>query len=141
MTGRDPIASATLAQLYISQGHLRKAKTVIAEVLERAPMDGAALQLRSRLSAVSEAQLSAAADDAEIALRWQQTPAGTHAIVVCFVGGVVRVDSVACASASGRWSLRRPSAAGSAVACIGHVVPGRGFVAVCTARPLSWEVC
>jgi hypothetical protein len=141
MTAHDPIASPTLAQLYIAQGHLRKARAVVAEVLERDPLDGHALHLASRLRAVGEAQLTVSVDAGEIALRWQRVPNAprTHVVLVCFVDGVVRVASVLCASSTGRWAARRPEAPGSAAACIGRVVPGHGFVPVAVARPVSWE--
>ena len=139
MSQHDPIASPTLAQLYIAQGHTTKARNVLTEVLERDPFDGHALHLRERLTALGQAQLSASVDATKIALRWQQVPRTLHALVVCFVGGVVRVDSVRCASAAGQWATHRPARPGSAVACLGHVVPERGFVATCVARPLSWE--
>jgi hypothetical protein len=141
MTARDPIASPTLAQLYIAQGHLRKARSVVAEVLERDPLDGHALHLASRLSAVVEAQLTASVDAGEITLRWQRIPVvpQTHVVLVCFAGGVARVGSIPCTSSTGRWAAPRPAAPGSAAACIGRVVAGRGFVAVTVARPVSWE--
>jgi hypothetical protein len=153
MSGRDPIASPTLAQLYIAQGHLRKARAVVDEVLERDPFDGHALHLASRLRAVGEATLSASVDATEIALRWQRVPfaPATHVVLVCFVGGVMNVRSVPCSSSGegqrdpvagmvgGEWTVPRPRAPGSAAACIGRVVAGRGFVALTVARPVSWE--
>ena len=141
MSRHDPIASPTLAQLYIAQGHLRKARSVVEEVLERDPLDGHALHLASRLRAVGEAQLTAAVDAEEIALRWQKVPLvpPTHVVLVCFVGGVVRVGSVPCATQNGRWAAPRPEGPGSAAACIGRVVAGRGFVPITVARPVSWE--
>jgi hypothetical protein len=137
----DPIASPTLAQLYIAQGHLRKARGVVAEVLERDPLDGHALHLASRLRAVGEAQLSATVDAGEIALRWQRVGdvPQTHVVLACFVDGVVRVISTPCTAVNGRWNTRCPGESGSAAACIGRVVAGRGFVAVAVARPVSWE--
>jgi hypothetical protein len=141
MTLRDPIASPTLAQLYIAQGHLRKARSVVAEVLERDPLDGHALHLASRLRAVGDAQLTASVAAGEIALRWQGIPAvpQAHVVLVCFAGGVVRVGSIPCTAATGRWAAPCPPAPGSAAACIGRVVAGRGFIAVTVARPVSWE--
>ena len=153
MSARDPIASPTLAQLYIAQGHLRKAKAVVEEVLERDPLDGHALHLASRLRAVGDATLSASVDGTEIVLRWQRVPCvpEMHVVLVCFVGGVVNVRSVPCSWSGGRerepvagmvggeWTVPRPRSPGSAAACLGRVVAGRGFVALTVARPVSWE--
>ncbi len=141
MSANDPIASPTLAQLYIAQGHLRKARAVVEEVLERDPLDGHALHLASRLRAVGEAQLTATLEAGEIALQWQKVPSvpAMHVVLLCFVGRTVRVTSVPCATRSGRWAAPRPERPGSAAACIGRVVAGRGFVPIAVARPVSWE--
>src|SRR5690606_8710314 len=70
MTPHHALASATLAQLYASQGHLDKALAQVDELLTRKPGDGDALALRERLYLRKGARLELRVDR-EILLRWQ----------------------------------------------------------------------
>lgn len=67
-TQADPIASATLARLYLTQGHASRAQAILAEVIERDPYDGDALALRSRLHP-RPPRLSATVEDEMLSLR------------------------------------------------------------------------
>ena len=141
MNRADPIASATLALLYVSQGHRTKAQRVLEEVLTRDPLDGPALALRQRLAIPSHAVLGIAVDEQDITVEWQGAVGPVHAVVflVRVVGNRVtrRVTSARCEDAFGRWSLRRPWASGSAVGCLGQMTPA-GFQPIVTARPVTW---
>lgn len=140
MTPRDPIASATLAQLYIAQGHHQQALKVLAEVLGRSPLDGAALHLRSRLGdARPRIQLSV--DREGIMLKWQGADPTLHALIACYGSGRGRarsfVTSATCRGSFGEHAWERPWSEGTVVACLGRV-DERGFWAVSTTRPVSW---
>ena len=50
MKRRDPLASPTLAHLYVEQGHYTKAKAVLDTVIADDPCQGQALALRERLA-------------------------------------------------------------------------------------------
>ena len=70
MTKHDPLASPTLAQLYIGQGHFDRARETIQEILADDPENGDALVLRDRLDAGSQASLELEIDR-EVVLRWR----------------------------------------------------------------------
>ena len=140
MSRRDPIASATLAQLYIAQGHGHQAQKILAEVLERAPLDGAALHLQARL-AEHRPHIQLAVDRQDIVLRWQGADPTLHAIIACF--GALRgrprcvVTSTTCRGPFGEHAWERPWSEGTVVGCLGRVDDG-GFGVVSTTRPVSW---
>lgn len=144
MARKDPLASPTLAQLYVQQGHVGRARQVIDTLLEENPLNGHALAMRERLRHVSEASLVAEQDGREIVLRWQKVHAGPTVHLVLFFAwferAVVRtrVESVACRTSSGEHRVRARPGPGSVVACIGRVEPGHGFVAAAVGEPLAW---
>ncbi len=148
----DPVASSTLAALYIAQGHERKAARVLQAVLDDDPFDGAALELSRRLDAPNTASLTVDVDETSIALSWTcsaedaQTPqraAPLHVVLIRYAdtghGFNARVDSVRCDGPRGRWKVARPRSGGSAVATLGRVT-GRGFTPLATARPVAWTL-
>ncbi|GEM_PF-1806758 len=70
----DPLASPTLAQLYVAQGHFGKARRVLASLLASDPFNGPALALQQRLTLHFHAMLTVqtlgqtpVADEQEIA--------------------------------------------------------------------------
>jgi hypothetical protein len=140
MKRRDPIASATLAQLYIAQGHVQQAQKILSDVLRRDPFDGAALHLRARL-AEHRPHAQLAVDHHDIVLRWQGADPTLHAIIACF--GVHRgrsrsiVTSTTCRGPFGEYAWERPWSEGTVVGCLGRV-DERGLWAVSTTRPVSW---
>jgi len=145
---RDPIATPTLARLYLGQGHLDRARAVLDDCLARDPWDGHALALRDRLAARSEAVLTITHADEQLHLAWnglERSPrVGAHPVVVLVAitqaGAPIAtwVTSTRCGAAFGTWDTSVPFARGSACACIGDVVPGRGFSVLTVARPISW---
>jgi hypothetical protein len=69
MVSPDPIVSPTLAQLYIAQGHVARARETIDQILAADPELGEALVLRDRLDANAQARLELEIDR-EVVLRW-----------------------------------------------------------------------
>ncbi len=140
---RDPIASTTIARLYLAQGHRRKAARMLSALLEREPGDGAALHLQQRLERTASPTLTASVDDAVLEVSWEsvRSDPARHVVVVSYLGvgtlPKVQVTSVACEDASGACTFARPRAPGSAVVCLGFVGPD-GFVAEAVTSPLLW---
>jgi hypothetical protein len=150
---RDPIATPTLARLYLGQGHTERARAVIDDCLARDPWDGHALVLRDRLAARSEASVTIVHTGESLRLAWNglEDPAGAQLVLVAITqsGAPIAtwVTSTRCATAIGNWEIALPFARGSACACIGRVEAGakatgggttRGFAVLTVARPLSW---
>ncbi len=144
---RDPIATPTLARLYLGQGHVERARAVIADCLARDPWDGHALALRDRLAARSDATLTIVHDGDALRIAWNAVEMPTRAQVVLVAitqsGAPIAtwVTSTRCATAIGSWEIALPFPRGSACACIGRLEsgPGRPGLAVLTvARPLAW---
>ncbi len=141
---RDPIASTTIARLYIAQGHRRKAARMLTALLERTPGDGAALHLQQRLATTECPTLIASVDDTVLEVSWEavrEAPA-RHVVVVSYLGAGtvprVQVTSVACNESSGVCTFARPGEPGSAAICLGFVGP-EGFIAEAVTSPLVWS--
>ncbi len=139
----EPIESATLARLYLSQGHETKARAMLRRLVEARPDDGDALALDARLGP-APGQMTARVAGADLVVGWQgvRSDATTHVIAVTMRHGPhgVRtgVTSVPCATAFGRVRFARPTGRGALSACIGKVVPGSGFVVLAIATPVHW---
>lgn len=142
MTLPDPIASATLARLYMAQGHWVRARAILDEVLARTPFDGDALALRSRLRP-ARARLSVTIEDEGLAFRWQGVgdPERLHVVVVMWGGEGMPprqwVTSRPCTGAFGRHHLPRPWPRGVLVAALG-CMDDAGFAPQVVAEPLGW---
>lgn len=142
MSTPDPIASATLARLYLSQGHGARARAILDEVLERTPFDGDALALRSRLR-LTRPRLSATLEDEMLCLRWQSvSEPGRVYLVIAAWGDDPRspaqwMTSRPCTGAFGRHQLPRPWPRGVLVASLGRV-DAQGFAPQVVAKPLGW---
>lgn len=141
---RDPIASTTIARLYLAQGHRRKAARMLDALIDRDPADGSALHLRERLERTEMPTLTAAVDEAHLEVTWEgvhETPP-RHVVVVSYLGDAtlprIQVTSVACEEAIGECTFARPTAPGSAAVCLGFMGPG-GFVAEAVTSPLVWS--
>jgi hypothetical protein len=138
----DPIASATLARLYMAQGHWVRARAILDEVLARTPLDGDALALLARLRP-ARPRLAATIEDDALCLRWQGVtdPGRCHVVVAMWGGDGVpprqRVTSRPCTGAFGRHHLPRPWPRGVLVASLGRV-DDRGFSPQAVAEPLGW---
>ncbi len=141
---RDPIASTTIARLYLAQGHRRKAARMLEALLERDPCDGAALHLRDRLEQTFVPTLTASVDEEHLDVSWESVRSAPprHVVVVSFLGeGTlprVQVTSVPCEEARGACTFARPRAPGSASICLGFIGPS-GFVAEAVTSPLVWS--
>ena len=140
---RDPIASTTIARLYLAQEHRRKAARMLETLIERDPADGSALHLRERLHRTETPTLTAAVDETHLEVTWEgvrDAPA-RHVVVISYLGeGTlprVQVTSVACEEAMGECTFARPREPGSAAVCLGFMGPG-GFVAEAVTSPLVW---
>jgi hypothetical protein len=142
VTPPDPIASATLARLYMAQGHWVRARAILDEVLARTPFDGDALALRMRLYA-ARPRLAATVEGDGLCLRWQGViEPERHHVVMAMWGGEGMpphqwVTSRPCTSAFGRHHLPRPWPRGVLVAALGRVDHG-GFAPQVVAEPLGW---
>lgn len=142
--------SPTLAQLYLAQGHLDRAREQVLALLADDPFSGVALALNARLSAMSLASATRLALDVdrEIILRWDipdthwreharldlvlcVTPRGTHSTPHYLSGPADR--------AQGEMHLPFPYPRGSASACIAALVgPRRRFRPFAVSASASW---
>lgn len=150
----EALASPTLAQLYLAQGHPGRARTTLDEVLTDDPYNGMALALRERLRLHPHAEVQARFDPGsgfggaiELSwsvperLPWLRSEARLElvfAIARLRDESALRFSSRICRSARG--SERIPAPLGPASAALALVVHERGgalrFLAV--AEPLSW---
>jgi hypothetical protein len=144
MTAADPIASPTLALLYLSQGHLGTARTIVGQLLQRDPFDGQALVLARRLAARGSAHIECEVTAEHIAISWQGVEVGpqTHVIWVLTTpdGGTprVRVTSARCVQGFGSIERPRPGSHGSVCCCIARIDPSDGFVPLTVGVARSW---
>ena len=65
----DPLASPTLAALYLRQGHLQRAGSVVDSLLKKNPEDGVALALAHRIQCLTTVGLEVWIHDDALALR------------------------------------------------------------------------
>ncbi len=138
----DPIASATLARLYIEQDHLGRARSVVDAVLRRDPLDGHALALRDRLRAYSHARVDCRVEGDELRVTWRRLAGArlaTVRIAICTGRATERryVD-VPCKRPNGSHRMALPEYPASAVACI--LGPGKGTTRtpVAVSSPIAW---
>lgn len=129
----DLVASVTLAQLYIGQGHRARARDTLQTVLERNPTHGHARCLLERLELGFHAALKLKPlDDSWLEVTYAAAPAGSRVLVASYYRStpVERVrtffTSAPCNAPTGRWEIQLQSRA-RVVACIGSVLPS-GFV-------------
>lgn len=143
MNDVDPLATPTLARLYLGQGHFDRARNVLVACLQRDPHDGHALALLRRIDARSDASLSLTLAGDRLVLKWTGVvDANVRSVVVVAiapVGGTTTrwVGGVRCRDPFGRWECPLPFPRGSACACIGRL-DEQGWAVDTVARPLSW---
>lgn len=144
MRKADPIASPTLARLYMSQGHWARARGMLEQLVERDPYDGDALALLARLGAQS-GRLTVRRDGNDLHFRWHAI--ATHPAVSLVAvttraegpGGLrVGVTSVPCTEPFGELRFALPSEHGAVAASIGRVVPGSGYVPSVVVPAFNW---
>lgn len=151
MSEAPTLASATLAQLYMQQGHLEQARRVAARVLAGDPFHGHALALAARLATRSRARLYAAFQPGRgVVVRWHDAPEapGLHLIAATFhpvpaLAGRTSVDltSIRCQAAAGEHTFpvaggTRPAPA-SVSLCLARLGP-RGLQILATHEAISW---
>ncbi len=148
--GRLRLASPTMAQIYMRQGHFHRARETLDAVLQSDPTSGAAHVLRERLALLDGATVSGriGGDSRHLELRWKAAPTGTHVLIVLFRGRDVYVTSRPCKVADGRWRLALDSSARDhastaepGAAAISLVRPGEHGMAtpIAVAEPLRWD--
>lgn len=144
MSRPDPIASPTLARLYMSQGHWARARGMLEQLLDKDRLDPDALALMARIGQPS-GRLTVRREGDDLRLRWHAiaTRPVTHLVAVTTRldrAAVVRcgVTSVQCEEPFGELRFALPSERGAVAASVGRVVPGSGYVPLVVAPPLSW---
>lgn len=140
----DPIASPTLARLYMSQGHWARARGMVEQLIDRDALDGDALALLARLGPAA-GRLTVRRDGDDLRLKWHAVATSPPTYLVAITtrldataGLRVGVTSVRCEQPFGELRFALPSVRGAVAASIGRVESGRGYVASVVAAPLSW---
>ena len=105
----DRLASPTMAQIFMRQGHWRRARETLDALLAERPFAGPALALRERLAVVEAPTLHAHLDGNEALARWQRAPEGAHLVIVTFAGQAVHVTSAPIGERDGRRRLPLPA--------------------------------
>lgn len=144
MSANDLIASPTLAHLYISQGHRRRAREVLDDVLARDASDGHAQHLRWRLDTIEPGEIALQLTGGRLRATWKRarTPEGCHVVLYALRrakdGLLTWVTSAAVEGTLGSVDFAIPFPRGSATACMGRLVGDRGFVPHCVGDPVVW---
>jgi hypothetical protein len=143
--GDDPLASATLAQLYVAQGHLDRAARVLDAVLARDPLHGHALALATRLAALVPARLTAARVEDRAVLTWAaaaDTPGPLHLVWRRWAGapptGAGLLSSIRCDAVRGDYAVVLEPGPGALAACLATVDAARRLRILAVAEPLVW---
>jgi hypothetical protein len=141
----DPLASPTLAQLYVTQGHYDRAARVLDAVLSGDPENGHALALRKRLALRrrGEVVIERAKDELSVRYRFDGSPSDAHVVVGLWraQGGRAAAEplvSQACPAREGQLSFLVPAGPGSASACLARLDSDGRLEVVAVAEPLTW---
>jgi hypothetical protein len=153
----EPLASATLALLYLAQGHRSRAQATLREVLEAEPTNGYALALHHRMQSRPHARLdarfvasSAAAGidigAGELELDWsipEQLVPPEHRldVVVAFATRdrtSLRFTSIPCLEPTATQRMPAPLGPASAAVALLASMPGRPARLLAVAEPRSW---
>lgn len=139
--GADPLASPTLAALYLRQGHLERARQVTQQLLQRTPDDPTAHALARRVEWLRRVDLEAWVRDEHLHLRMPGAPA--HAVVlevkVFSVDGLppATIERTWTPDAGPRTQVPLPSERGAAVARIR--ISREGILAILgVSRVVTW---
>ena len=145
MTRLDPIASATLAKLYIDQGHFTRAAKVIDAVLANQPFQGAALVLRERLRSHAPTSVTCERHDDFLVVRWHKARTRDALRVLVKIitfddsGGLLKVERILpCEQTHGTHRIPLEAAIGSAAVCLARRTNGR-MIPVAVASAVSWS--
>lgn len=134
----DPVASTTLALLYVGQGHEDKALEVLESVLAADPFCGPALALLSRLER-PQAKLEAHIQGDELNVAWAAAPRGAAVIIAMRFGSELTplVTSQPCEGSRGRWVMSLPEGPAAVSLVLARLEDGHPrYLAV--AEPLFW---
>ncbi|MEZ4385876.1 MAG: tetratricopeptide repeat protein [Nannocystaceae bacterium] len=151
-SSRRRLASPTMAQIYMRQGHYHRARETLDAVLQSDPTAGAALVLRERLDLLDgptirgRAVPSDAKHGGALELRW--TGAGTrsggsdtHALVVVFQGRGVYVTSRRCDASDGEARIdlpRRGEPTGAASVALVRLAADGEATPLAVAEAITW---
>lgn len=117
----DLLASATLAKLYVEQGHFARAREIVDTVLAQEPFDPLACAYRERLRTRSHAGVKLHVEADALAVKWRRVPGARLAglFVHVFAAGerIPVVTRARCEKPNSTFRLARPRR-GSAVAVI-----------------------
>ncbi len=146
MSAEDPLASPTLAQLYITQGHYERAESVLEAVLGAQPLNAHALALRERVDARRCAHLSLARQDTQLLARFaapHELAEDVHVLLASWrlVGGrpvSEPLRSRACLGAEGELLFPAPAGPASACACLARLDAEGALEVLAVAEPLTW---
>jgi hypothetical protein len=152
----EPLASATLALLYLAQGHRSRARATLDEVLEAEPGNGYALALHERMQLRPTPRLgarfvasSAAGIDigaGELELSWsfsaELVPADhrLHVVVGFATRGrsCLRYTSIPCLDRTATQRMPAPLGPASAALTLVASKPGAPLRLLAVAEPLHW---
>jgi hypothetical protein len=118
------LASATIARLYLQQGHFDKAQAVINALLSLSPSQGEALALRERLVKCQKGSIKARMNRGQIEITWQvlhvDPNSSQHLRIDCFSDGVSSAKSFdhACVEPNGVFTLAAPFSTGACACCL-----------------------
>lgn len=145
MPKTDLLASPTLAQLYLAQGHHARAREQVTALLAKQPRNGVALSIQQRLVTLERPRLELEADRS-LRLRWEipshlwapdlhlvlaVTPRGRRS-APHYLSGPAR-------KAIDEMTMPFPYAGGSATACIATLRGDRrDFRVLACAAPTTW---
>ena len=142
----DPLASPTLAQLYVTQGHYERATRVLKAVLAADPANGHALALKKRLAARRGGEVKLERSAVGLAVHYRtglRTGTGWHVVVETWGakgGGATPrpLTSQPCPDRDGELSFTAPPGPGSASACLARLSSEGRLEVVAVAEPLTW---
>lgn len=144
MSSSDLIASPTLAHLYIAQGHSRRAREILDDVLRRNPKDGHAIHLRQRLDIVETGEITVQLKGGRLRASWKRARSPEGCAVVLYAlrlaadGLHTWVTSQPISAGLGTLEFPVPFPRGAATVSLGRLVRGTGFVPECVGDPLVW---
>lgn len=141
----DPLASPTLAQLYVTQGHYDRASRVLDAVLANDPENGHALALRKRLALRGQAELSLERNAEALDVRYRSDGPATDLHVVVGTwrarGGQATAEplrSQPCPNAAGLLSFGVRDGPGAAAACLARLDANGQLEVLAVAEPIHW---
>ena len=145
MSDDAPLSSATLAQLYLAQGHHERAAAILDELVRRDPFDGAALVLRERMASPC-GRLSGEVVGDEVRVVFDVplgAGEGPFHVLLATAGlsgrdRAIRVTSRPCPSHVGKLVFPRPAGPGSGELALACMRNGQPIILACRRLP-SWS--